>query len=184
MASHADPTLTQMTDSLQTPAEAAGEIALRTATGADADAVCAVFEPAIRAGETYALPRDMSREEIADWVFDPAHAPFVAVDRGVIVGAGYYRANARGGGGHVANAAFATHPGARGRGVATRMCVHAISAARAAGFRAMQFNYVVAGNPALTLWQRHGFSIVGTLPGAFVHPALGEVDVHVMHRRL
>jgi hypothetical protein len=56
--------------------------------------------------------------------------------------------------------------------------------ARAEGFRAMQFNFVIAANPAVRLWQRHGFAIVGTLPGAFDHPDLGEIDAHIMYRRL
>jgi len=57
--------------------------------------------------------------------------------------------------------------------------------ARAAGFRAMQFNYVVSTNErAVALWQRCGFAIVGRLAGAFAHPRLGDVDVFVMHRAL
>jgi len=34
------------------------------------------------------------------------------------------------------------------------------------------------------LWQAMGFSIVGRLPGAFVHPAHGDVDALVMWRAL
>ena len=48
----------------------------------------------------------------------------------------------------------------------------------------MQFNFVVATNPALELWKRLGFRIVGTLPGAFAHPTRGYVDAHVMFREL
>ena len=49
----------------------------------------------------------------------------------------------------------------------------------------MQFNFVVATNSrAIALWQRFGFEIVGRLPGAFSHPALGFVDALVMFRRL
>ena len=53
------------------------------------------------------------------------------------------------------------------------------------GYRAMQFNFVVATNGrAIELWTRMGFSIVGRLPGAFHHPREGEVDALVMHRTL
>jgi len=34
------------------------------------------------------------------------------------------------------------------------------------------------------LWQQLGFSIVGTLPGAFRHSQLGFVDSYVMFRTL
>jgi len=34
------------------------------------------------------------------------------------------------------------------------------------------------------LWERHGFHIVGKVPGAFRHTAHGATDVYVMHRHL
>lgn len=138
----------------------------------------------LRAGTTYALPRDMDRAAALGWFRAAGNRVFVACDDGRVVGACYLRANQAGGGAHVANAAFVTDAEARGRGVASALCRHALETARAAGFAAMQFNFVVATNPALALWTRHGFEIVGTLPGAFRHPDAGEVDVHVMYRRL
>jgi ribosomal protein S18 acetylase RimI-like enzyme len=49
----------------------------------------------------------------------------------------------------------------------------------------MQFNFVVSTNErAVRLWQRMGFAIVGTLPGAFRHPQLGFVDAFVMYKQL
>lgn len=47
----------------------------------------------------------------------------------------------------------------------------------------MQFNAVVESNhSALELYKRHGFSVVGTVPGALAHPTLGRVGLHVMYR--
>ncbi len=47
----------------------------------------------------------------------------------------------------------------------------------------MQFNAVVESNRALVeLYQRLGFAVVGTVPGAFAHPTLGRVALHVMHK--
>jgi len=49
----------------------------------------------------------------------------------------------------------------------------------------MQFNAVVETNrAAVGLWRALGFGIVGTVPAAFEHPALGRVGLHVMHRFL
>jgi ribosomal protein S18 acetylase RimI-like enzyme len=49
----------------------------------------------------------------------------------------------------------------------------------------MQYNLVVSSNrPAVHLWQKLGFAIVGTLPGAFRHPSLGLVDAYVMYKQL
>jgi len=65
------------------------------------------------------------------------------------------------------------------------MLEHSLDEARARGFRAMQFNFVVATNErALATWQRNGFEIVGRMPGAFRHPRLGFVDACVLYRHL
>ena len=46
----------------------------------------------------------------------------------------------------------------------------------------MQFNAVVESNhAAVALYKRLGFSIVGTVPGAFAHPTLGRVGLHIMY---
>jgi len=65
------------------------------------------------------------------------------------------------------------------------MCEHSLNHARARGYRAIQFNFVVSTNErAVKLWQSLGFDIVGRLPGAFDHPAYGYVDALVMFRAL
>ena len=158
---------------------------IRAATRADDDAIWTVLEPIIRAGEAYALPRDWSRDAALAYWHAPGRDVFVAADDGVIVGSYFVCANQRGGGAHVANAGYATAQHAQGKGVARAMCEHSIEHARDRGFRAMQFNFVIASNTrAVALWQQMGFAIVGTLPGAFAHPTLGDVDAFVMYRRL
>ena len=63
--------------------------------------------------------------------------------------------------------------------------VIALEAAKARGFRAMQFNFVVSTNEAaMRLWEKLGFAIVGRLPEAFRHPSDGFVDAFVMYRML
>ncbi len=159
---------------------------VRPAVASDAAAIWSILKPTIRAGETYALPKEWTREEALAYWFSPGHTVFVAVDdSGSIVGTYYIRANQRGGGQHVANCAFMTAAAASGRGVGAAMGRHALDYAPAAGFRAMQFNFVISTNTrAIALWQRLGFDIVGRLPGAFDHPTLGLIDALVMYRKL
>ena len=158
-------------------------ITLRPARDADADAIWAVLEPVIRAGETYPLPRDMPRAEALRYWHQPEHEVFVADEGGSVVGTYYLRANSQAGGGHVANCGYMTAAQASGRGIGRAMCLHSLARAKARGFRAMQFNLVISTNaPAVHLWQSCGFAIVGRLPGAFLHPALGYVDALVMYR--
>jgi ribosomal protein S18 acetylase RimI-like enzyme len=165
-----------------------GTLAIRLATAADDDALWRILEPTFRAGETYPIPRDIARADaLAYWRAD-GHAVFVAQDDqvgGHIVGTYYLRANNRGGGAHVANCGYIVAPGATGRGVARTMCEHSLDRAHERGFRAMQFNFVIASNePAVYLWQSCGFEIVGRLAAAFEHPLLGMVDALVMVRAL
>jgi GNAT superfamily N-acetyltransferase len=160
-------------------------MSIRPLLPADADAVWRVLEPAIVAGETYALPIDMTREHALEYWLAPGHEVFVAEERDVIIGTYYLRPNQAGGGSHVANAAFMVSPSATGRGIAQAMCEHALARARERGFLAMQLNFVVATNErAVRLWQHAGFAIVGRVPKAFQHPTLGLVDALVMHRLL
>jgi len=76
-------------------------------------------------------------------------------------------------------------PQAAGRGIGRALAEHVLEQAANAGFRAMQFNAVVESNHnAVRLWQSLGFTILTTVPGAFVHPVHGYVGLHVMHRSL
>jgi ribosomal protein S18 acetylase RimI-like enzyme len=158
---------------------------IRPATCRDDDAIWKILEPIIRVGETYTLPRDMSREAaLAYWRSDTQEA-LIAEDGGEVVGTYVLRANQQGGGSHVANCGYMTAPWASGRGIARAMCEHSLDLAKERGFRAMQFNFVVSTNErAVRLWQSLGFAIVGRLPGAFQHPTLGFVDALVMYRSL
>ena len=154
-------------------------MSIRAATSDDDDLIWAILEPTIRAGETYVLPRDMSRADALAYWHAPGHHVFVTDDA---AGTYYLRANPDGDG---ANCGYMTAPAARGRGVARAMCADSLERARAMGYAAMQFNFVVSTNVrAVRLWQAMGFSIVRTLPGAFAHPTLGAVDAFVMRRAL
>jgi ribosomal protein S18 acetylase RimI-like enzyme len=160
-------------------------ILIRPAEARDDDAIWAILEPVFRAGETYPIPRDVPRAEALAYWRTPGHTVFVAEAGGQIVGTYYLRANNKGGGAHVANCGYIVSVAASGRGVARAMCAHSLVEARARGFTAMQFNFVIASNErAVRLWQASGFEIVGTLPGAFEHPARGLVDAYVMYRNL
>jgi ribosomal protein S18 acetylase RimI-like enzyme len=151
----------------------------------DADTIWRILEPMVRAGETYTLPREMSKQEALTYWMGAGHEVFVADEDGEIVGTYFLQANQKGGGAHVANCGYVTAAAAQGRGVARMMCLHSMERAKARGFRAMQFNFVVATNEnALRLWQSCGFEIVGRLPNAFLHQKLGYVDALVMCRAL
>jgi hypothetical protein len=102
-----------------------------------------VIEPVFRAGETYPLPGDISRDDAFAYWRASGNEVFVAEDGGRIVGTYYLRANNRGGGSHVANCGYIVAANVSRRGVARAMCVHSLERARGRGFTAMQFNFVI-----------------------------------------
>jgi GNAT superfamily N-acetyltransferase len=169
---------------------------IRSATDTDRDAIWNIFHEVVAAGDTYAFNPEMSREDaLAYWFRADTHTYVAELDclkqssfqpgDGRVVGTYILRPNQSGGGAHVANAAFMVAPSARGEGIGRAMGEHCLDQARRLGFRAMQFNFVVSTNEsAVRLWQELGFKVVGTLPGAFRHPAKGYVDVYVMFRSL
>jgi ribosomal protein S18 acetylase RimI-like enzyme len=158
---------------------------IRQAAALDSDAIWEIFQPIVARGDTYALDPRISREDGLAYWLHPANSCYVAEHQGNVVGTYILRSNQSGPGSHVANAAFMVSLGARGLGVGRKMGEHALSEAGRLGFRAVQFNFVVSTNePAVRLWQKLGFEIVGTLPGVFRHPEKGLVDAYVMFRSL
>nr|WP_233171568.1 GNAT family N-acetyltransferase [Dyella sp. ASV21] len=144
-----------------------------------------LFHSVVAAGDTYSYPPDLSYEQARNWWATPPSRCFVAERGPQVLGCYMLKPNQPGLGDHVANAGYMVSPGARRQGVASAMCKHSMEQARDAGFTAMQFNFVVSTNSsAVRLWQRHGFRIVGQVPGAFRHATHGPTDVYVMHRHL
>ena len=145
-----------------------------------------ILRETVRAGDTYTFSPHSTEEEIHQaWVETPARTWVACDPEARILGTYFIKANQPGLGAHVCNCGYVVAPAAQGRGIASLMCEHSQALALAMGFRAMQFNFVVATNTrAIRLWERLGFSVVGRLPGAFNHQALGYVDALVMFKQL
>ncbi|MGI9203237.1 MAG: GNAT family N-acetyltransferase [Woeseiaceae bacterium] len=161
-------------------------ITLRRLQKEDWPLVWQFMEPVIRVGQTYPFAMDMTSEEAhAMWV-DETESAYVAEDeKGKILGSYYIKPNQPTLGAHVANCGYLVAESARGRGVATTMGEHSLTEAVELGYRAMQFNLVVATNKAsVRVWKKLGFDLIGTLPGAFKHNDLGYVDACVFYKVL
>ena len=161
------------------------ELIIRPDRPSDADALWAILHAVIAAGDTYAFSPDTDRADaLAAWHPAGGHT-FVAEREGRLVGTYLLKPNQPGLGNHVANCGYMVAPEARGLGIGEALCRHSLDQARTLGCLAMQFNSVVSTNlGAIALWQRCGFTIVGTVPQAFRHSREGLVDIHVMYRLL
>lgn len=158
---------------------------IRPVQPADYDAVCALFLTIVRRGDTYAYaPESSPADALHHWIEAPLRT-YVAERDGEILGTYYLKPNQPGLGCHVCNCGYMVADWARGQGIATAMCQHSQAEAQGLGFRAMQFNLVVSTNVrAIQLWQRLGFTLVGSLPQAFHHRQQGYVDAYVMYKQL
>ena len=157
---------------------------IREFADADWPQVWPIIQDVIRARDTYAYDPDMTQEQARSiWLEPPPGHTVVAVDDGRVLGTAKMGPNRPGPGSHVSTASFMVAARARGKGVGTALCRYALDWARSNGYAGMQFNAVTDANrSAIEIYQRLGFTIVGTVPGAFEHPELGRVGLHIMYR--
>ncbi len=160
-------------------------LTIREFTEGDWPQTWRIIEPVFRAGKTYPCARDISEAESRTYWIDKPQATYVAGMDDTILGSYYIKPNSEDLGAHVCNCGYIVAKNAQGQGIGSAMCLHSQAEAARLGFRAMQYNLVVATNEkSLRLWQRHGMKIVGTLPAAFRHADLGYVDAHIMYKQL
>jgi ribosomal protein S18 acetylase RimI-like enzyme len=173
---------------------------VREATIEDWGEIWPFFKRVIAAGDTYCLPTVMMGGDARNrWFGGPRTTVLVAVETtgkprranptgpalGAVVGTASIHPNQQAAGDHIANASFMIDPDHAGRGFGRELGITALARARREGYRGMQFNAVVETNTAaVKLWTSLGFSIIGTIPGAFRHPRDGYVGMYVMYRAL
>ena len=158
---------------------------IRSARLVDLDRVYDLFRQVIEERVYFPYDEQTTRRQVEDAWVNPKYVIGVAEEAGRVWGAYIVKPNQPGHGAHIANAAYMVDPAGRGRGIGRRLGAHSLEAARAAGFRAMQYNLVVSTNEsAVYLWQELGFRIIGTVPAGFHHPEKGYVDAYIMYREL
>jgi ribosomal protein S18 acetylase RimI-like enzyme len=160
-------------------------LSILKAEGEDFPMIWEIFKLIIEPGDTVSFPPNTTFEEAKKYWMNNGMYTYKAVINNEIVGTYVLKPNFPGLGSHVANGGYMVHPKHQGKKIGTQMTIHSLEEARLLGFKAMQYNLVVSTNiPAVKLYQKMGFKIVGTLPKAFNHLKLGFVDAYVMHRFL
>jgi RimJ/RimL family protein N-acetyltransferase len=160
-------------------------IVIRTITEADFRQFWPCFQTIIQAQSTYAFDPAMTYDQAYQLWCELPHKTFVAVHDNQILGSYYLKPNAQGPGAHVCNCGYIVTEAARGRGLARMMCEHSQQVAVELGYKAMQFNAVVATNVvAVALWKKLGFRILGTVPNAYKLKGQDYVDSYIMYKEL
>ncbi|MBR5658940.1 MAG: GNAT family N-acetyltransferase [Lachnospiraceae bacterium] len=92
----------------------------------------------------------------------------VAEDDGKIVGLYILHPNNVGRCSHICNASYAVASDVRGKHIGEKLVMDCLKKGRELGFRVLQFNAVVESNThARNLYERLGFTQLGTIPGGF-----------------
>lgn len=92
----------------------------------------------------------------------------VAEENGQILGLYILHPNNVGRCGHICNASYAVSKDSRGKHIGEKLVLDCLKKGKELGFRVLQFNAVVESNiHARHLYERLGFSQLGTIPGGF-----------------
>jgi len=102
-----------------------------------------------------------------------------------VIGGFYIRSNFSGRSSHIANAAYMLKHPYRGRGIGSLLVNASLEIAKDLGFQSMQYNMVLSQNiAAIKLYQKLGFSIIGTIPQAIRNPDESYQEGYIFHRKL
>lgn len=140
---------------------------VREYAAGDVSAMISVWNEVVDEGN--AFPQEERLDERSGAEFFAAQSRCgVAEDGGAIVGMYILHPNNVGRCGHICNASYAVASGQRGKHVGEALVRDCMKAAKELGFRVLQFNAVVAENVrARRLYERLGFTQLGTIPGGF-----------------
>lgn len=156
---------------------------IREFTDADWPQVWPIVRDVVRAQETFPYDPAMTADQASGiWIEAPPGLTVVATEGGKVLGTAKMGPNRPGPGSHISTASFMVAADARGKGVGAALCRYAMAWAAEHRYAGMQFNAVVETNrSAVELYKRLGFTIIGTVPGAYDHRVLGRVGLHIMY---
>ena len=144
-------------------------IVIRAYRESDAHEAAAIWNEVVEAGQAFPQ-EELLTDASGDAFFKSQSRTAVAVDTDTdcLVGLYILHPNNVGRCGHIANASYAVKGTARGGHIGEALVKDSLAQAKALGFRIMQFNAVVAFNThARHLYERLGFTQLGTIPGGF-----------------
>jgi GNAT superfamily N-acetyltransferase len=151
-----------------------GDVVLGPLRAEYVDELWMTFADAVMRGEGYPQTPPLTRETFEQVWIRPVTVTVGAVRGGRLVGAYYLKPNQPGLGAHIANAGYLVDRRARGGGIGRLLVADSIERAPAAGFDAVQFNFVFETNPARSMYEEFGWREIGRVPDAVPHPGGGR----------
>lgn len=152
-------------------------VGVRGYTPSDITAMIAIWNEVVEEGIAFPQEETLDAESGAAFFGSQSHCG-VAVEDGQVLGLYILHPNNVGRCGHIANASYAVGSAARGKGMGRLLVEDSLVQGRACGFHVLQFNAVVATNAgARHLYEKLGFTQLGTIPGGFRMPDGTYADI-------
>ena len=150
----------------------------------DLSAAVAIWNQVVDDGVAFPQLEPLTEESVRQFFSEQSFTGADVGEDGAVLGLYLLHPNNVGRCGHICNASYAVHTNARGQHVGEALVRHCLQKGRELGFRILQFNAVVASNtPALRLYEKLGFTRLGTIPGGFLMKD-GHYEDIVLHYHL
>lgn len=162
------------------------DINIREYAKKDSEAVMKIWNQVVEDGVAFPQEEPL-QEDNSDDFFSQQTYTGVAEDNdsGEIVGMYILHPNNVGRCGHICNASYAVRKDIRGEHIGERLVKDCLVMAHEKGFRILQFNAVVANNVhAIHLYERLGFTKIGTVPGGFHMPDGSYEDIILFYHKV
>ena len=143
------------------------KIQIREYTGADLEGMIPIWNEIVEEGIAFPQEDCLDREGGKAFFASQSYTGVAETD-GKILGLYILHPNNIGRCGHICNASYAVSSKARGQHIGEKLVLDCLRKAKELGFRVLQFNAVVESNiHARHLYERLGFTQLGTIPGGF-----------------
>jgi L-amino acid N-acyltransferase YncA len=144
-------------------------VTIREYTKEDCSAAMEIWNAVVREGIAFPQDEELTEGNANEFFLSQSYTGIAEeTQTGQVVGMYILHPNNVGRCGHICNTSYAVSEGMRGMHIGEQLVKDSLKVAFRLGFRILQFNAVVATNThALHLYQRLGFSQLGTIPHGF-----------------
>ena len=133
----------------------------------DMNAIIRLWNEVVEEGIAFPQEESLDMESGTAFFASQSYTGVAEID-GKIMGLYILHPNNVGRCGHICNASYAVASEARGKHIGEKLVLDCLSKGKELGFRVLQFNAVVESNiHARHLYERLGFTQLGTIPGGF-----------------
>ena len=140
---------------------------IRAYKESDLDAMIGIWNEVVEEGIAFPQEECLTMETGRAFFASQSYTG-VAEENGKILGLYILHPNNVGRCGHICNASYAVSSDIRGKHIGEKLVLDCLKKGRELGFRVLQFNAVVESNiHARHLYERLGFTQLGTIPGGF-----------------